>query len=1114
LQSKYVSGKTLPVVFMFSGQGSQYYHMGRELFEKNDIFKREMRLLDSLVADFLGESVLDRVYDRNRRKEDTFDCLRYTHPALFMQQYALARTLVKTGIKPDFVMGTSMGEFVSGAVSGTLSLGDSLRAVLQQAEHLEKYCPPGGMLTILHHPKLYDKTPLLRENSEMAGINFDSHFIVSGTPEGLKRISDFLWEKNIAYLLLPLGIAFHSSLIDSAGPWYKAFLRELSFNEPQIPFISCSRAGLLKEMPSDYLWEVAREAIRFQESVRNMETRGSYLWLDLGPSGTLANFVSYNLDKSSGSVYIPILTLFGNDIASFEKVKKHFSEQPVPVRGHVQTKGNRMKAYMFPGQGSQKKGMGDSLFDEFPEITAKADQILGYSIKELCLEDADNLLGRTDHTQPALYTVNALMWMRHTADKDEVPPDFMAGHSLGEYNALFAAGAFDFETGLSLVKERGRLMALARGGGMAAIVGSEEEKIQNILRKNNFTTLSMANYNSPLQIVISGPAADIEKAEPFFKDAGVKHYRTLKVSAAFHSPYMKDAAEEFARFAEQFAFETPTIPVIANVTAQPYGKGDVKELLVAQITSSVRWTDTILYLTEQGVTDFKSIGPGSVLPGLLRRIRIEDAEIRKSEGNALSPSGQATDNIPPARDNQPPATDRMPPTTGRITPESLGSRAFMEEYNLRYAYLTGAMFRGIASKELVIAMGKAGMMGYLGTGGMELNAIEDAIRDIRGALDGKPYGMNLLHNYYNPDAEEGLVDLYLKHDVAYVEAAAYMQMTPALVRYRLTGLGQDKDGRIMSSRKVMGKISRPEVAEAFLSPAPERIVRKLLEEERITREQADLSKRIPMADALCAEADSGGHTDGASAYALFPAVNRLRNDMMRKYGYEKQVFLGAAGGIGTPGSAGAAFIMGADFILTGSVNQCTVEAGTSDLVKDMLQEMNVQDTDYAPAGDMFETGAKVQVLRKSVFFPARANKLYDLYRQYNSVHEIDEKTKKQLQEKYFKRTFDEIWKETETFFSQRDPEQTKKAEKSPKHKMALIFRWYFGHTSRIANEGIEAEKVNFQVHTGPALGAFNQWVKGTDMENWRNRHVDQIAEKMMRETADLLNRRFTEMSLE
>ena len=232
---------------------------------------------------------------------------------------------------------------------------------------------------------------------------------------------------------------------------------------------------------------------------------------------------------------------------------------------------------------------------------------------------------------------------------------------------------------------------------------------------------------------------------------------------------------------------------------------------------------------------------------------------------------------------------------------------------------------------------------------------------------------------------------------------------------------------------------------------------------------------------------------------------------MEKYGYENQVFVGAAGGIGTPGSAAAAFVLGADFILTGSINQCTVEAGMSDVVKDMLQGMNVQDTDYAPAGDMFETGARVQVLRKGVFFPARANKLYDLYRYHNSVHEIDEKTKRQLQEKYFKRSFDEIWEETRTFFSQRDPEQIRRAEKSPKHKMALIFRWYFGHTTRIANEGIETEKVNFQVHTGPALGAFNQWVRGTDLEDWRNRHADQIGERLMQEASDLLNQRFAEM---
>ncbi|OQX23652.1 MAG: [acyl-carrier-protein] S-malonyltransferase [Desulfobacteraceae bacterium IS3] len=766
-----------------------------------------------------------------------------------------------------------------------------------------------------------------------------------------------------------------------------------------------------------------------------------------------------------------------------------------------------MLAIIFPGQGSQKKGMGESLFDSFPEITAAADDILGYSIKNLCLNDPDSLLAQTDYTQPALYTVNALMWIQYHSsimshDTQNVLPDFMAGHSLGEYNALLAAGVFDFKTGLRLVKERGRLMAQARGGAMAAVIGFPEDKIQHLLDAHNFTNLSMANYNSPLQIVLSGSAEDIENAEPVFKAAGVQHFRRLNVSAAFHSPYMKDAAEAYASFAEKFRFEAPRIPVISNVTAAPYRKEDVKSLLAAQIISPVRWTDTIQYLTKYGVTDFKEIGPGKVLMGLLRKIRTEEAEKQKAP-DAPSPAAKIEFLHSQTKSAQ-----------GMITPQNLGSRAFREEYNLKYAYLAGAMFRGISGKELVIAMGKAGMMGHLGTGGMELSQIESQLIDIQSELKEKPFGVNLLHHYYRPDAEERLVDLYLKYGISYVEAAAYMQMSPALVRYRLTGLRREPDGRIIAAHRVMGKLSRPEVAEAFLSPAPEPIVHKLLEQRKITREQAELSRRMPMADIICAEADSGGHTDGASAYAIFPALGRLRDEMMRKYGYEKQIFLGAAGGIGSPESAAAAFVLGADFILTGSINQCTAEAQTSDLVKDMLQQINVQDTDYAPAGDMFETGAKVQVLKKGVFFPARANKLYDLYRQYDSIEQIDEKTKKRLQEKYFKRNFNEIWQETKSFFLSRDPEQIKIAEKNPKHKMALIFRWYFGYSARAAIEGAESEKLNFQVHTGPALGAFNQWVKGSPLENWRSRHVSKIGEHLMHETAALLNRRFAEMRSE
>jgi trans-AT polyketide synthase/acyltransferase/oxidoreductase domain-containing protein len=241
-----------------------------------------------------------------------------------------------------------------------------------------------------------------------------------------------------------------------------------------------------------------------------------------------------------------------------------------------------------------------------------------------------------------------------------------------------------------------------------------------------------------------------------------------------------------------------------------------------------------------------------------------------------------------------------------------------------------------------------------------------------------------------------------------------------------------------------------------------------------------------------------------------PAMLHLRDEMMSRYSYRKKIRVGAAGGIGSPEAAAAAFIMGADFITTGSINQCTVEAGTSDSVKDMLQDMNVQDTAYAPAGDMFETGARVQVFRKGVFFPGRANKLYELYMRHNSLEEIDSQTRKQIEDKYFRRSFEDVWSETKSYYSRINPGFEKSAP-SPKQKMALIFRWYFIHTTRLAMRGTEDEKVNYQVHCGPALGSFNQWVKGTELESWRNRHVSDIGERIMKGAAAVLTKRYAEI---
>jgi len=1113
-----------PVVFMFPGQGSQYYHMGKELYQKHPVFRKQMEQLDGIIVDMTGESILHQLYDDKRKISDIFDCIRYTHPAIFMVEYALARVLTGSSPEPDIVMGSSLGEFTAAVLSGVITLEKAVEMVVKQAEIIAAHCPQddGGMLTIIHDPSLYRDTPLLHQHTDLAGINYNSHFVVSGKKQALNEIQHFLQEKDITFQLLPVSFAFHSRWIEPAELAYCSYLKGTRFHRPTRRFISCMTGREMDEIPAGYFWQIVRQPMVFQEALQNLEKIGNHIYIDLGPSGTMANFVKKGVAppthsrsaEPSTSIHFTIMTPFGSDLKRLEQLNRFFlSNRPVAVRKEEK----KMKAYLFPGQGSQRQGMGQELFDEFADLTRKADDILGYSIKTLCLEDPDGRLPQTQFTQPAVYVVNALSYLKKI--RTEPKPDFVLGHSVGEYDALFASGVVDFETGLKLVKKRGELMGQARGGGMAAVMGLTADKVEEILKENHLENLYIANYNSSYQIVISGLKAEIEKAEPVFMDSGATHYKILKVSGAFHTPYMADAGKKFKKFVKKFKFGEISIPIIANVTARPYKQEEIKDNIIRQITTPVNWMESIRYLLAKGVdiNDFHEISAVglSVVKALAIRINNEAGPLdlsreeareepgkpgEKEEEKIEKPKKIETKTLIESPGPQP-AHKKIEPALqgntgdGKITGESLGSEEFKRDYGLKYAYLTGGMYKGIASKEMVVRMGKAGMMGFFGTGGLELPEIERAVEYIRRELDnGQAYGMNLVSHPMAPAVEEEIVDLFLKNEINTIEAAAFLTITPALVKYRAKGLN-----------RIIAKISRPEVAEQFLSPAPERIVNKLVEAGKITPEEADSLKHLPMADDICVEADSGGHTDQGMPYALMPAMRKLRDEMMEKYNYSKPIRVGAAGGIGTPEAAAAAFILGADFILTGSINQCSVESGTSDAVKDLLQQINVQDTDYAPAGDMFELGAKVQVLKRGVFFPARANKLYELYRQYDSIDNIDEKTKKQLQERYFKRSFEEIYREVKSFYPAREIE---KAEQNPKHKMALIFRWYFGYGSQLALSGDPTDKVNYQVQCGPALGAFNQWVKGTPLEDWRNRHVDEMGLKLIRETAELLNQQF------
>ncbi|MSO49854.1 MAG: [acyl-carrier-protein] S-malonyltransferase [Acidobacteria bacterium] len=276
---------------------------------------------------------------------------------------------------------------------------------------------------------------------------------------------------------------------------------------------------------------------------------------------------------------------------------------------------------LFPGQGSQSKGMGAELFDRYPDWTAQADDVLGFSIRELCMDDPREELRRTQFTQPALFVVNALTY-RARMDDGKPAPDFVAGHSLGEFNALLAAGAYDFATGLAMVKRRGQIMGQVSGGGMAAVIGMEPAAIQAVLETTEAgRRLDVANFNSYDQTVIAGPQEDLAAVKEQFEAAGVRAYIPLNVSAPFHSRYMRAAEAEFSGFLAGIEFSRPGIPVISNVTGKPYDDTRVRETLSEQIGHSVRWLDSMECLLAQPEPTFEEVGLGTVLSKLVVQIK-------------------------------------------------------------------------------------------------------------------------------------------------------------------------------------------------------------------------------------------------------------------------------------------------------------------------------------------------------------------------------------------------------------------------------------------------------------------------------------------------------------
>jgi PfaD family protein len=433
-----------------------------------------------------------------------------------------------------------------------------------------------------------------------------------------------------------------------------------------------------------------------------------------------------------------------------------------------------------------------------------------------------------------------------------------------------------------------------------------------------------------------------------------------------------------------------------------------------------------------------------------------------------------------------------------VYPERLGDAGFLAAHGCRFAYVVGEMARGIATPRMVISAARQGMLGFHGSAGLPLAAIEAEIGEIKATLgDAANWGANLIAHVGDPEREMATADLFLRLGVRRISASAFLKLTPAVVKIAASGLRRTAEGAIERRNFVFAKVSRPEVAEAFLKPAPREVLEQLVGCGQLTAAEAELAALVPVASDITVESDSGGHTDNRPLSAIFPVILKLRDEIAARHGWSAPPRVGAAGGIGTPDALAAAFQLGAAYAVTGSINQSAVESGLSEAGKQMLAAAGVADVAMAPAADMFELGIKVQVLKRGSIFAARGNKLYELYRRYGSLEALPAAERSWLEQQVLRMPVEQAWAETKAYHARRSPEKVARAEADPQLKMALVCRRHLFLCSQWARQGEVERKADFQIWCGPAMGAFNDWVRGTFLEQPENRTVAQIGANLL-----------------
>ena len=379
-----------------------------------------------------------------------------------------------------------------------------------------------------------------------------------------------------------------------------------------------------------------------------------------------------------------------------------------------------------------------------------------------------------------------------------------------------------------------------------------------------------------------------------------------------------------------------------------------------------------------------------------------------------------------------------------ILPRINFKNTFTSRFNTKFPYMAGAMAKGISSKQMLTELSDSGFLGIFGSAGLSNEKIINTAKELKSNKIN--FGVNLINIPGNQENEINLILDLIKNGVDKISAGAYIKLTPGLVLFRVKGLKKDANGKIYIKNNLIAKLSRKEIAKRFMSPPPARIIKNLLDRKLITKEEALLAESIPMTSSIIAEADSGGHTDKQPAISLLPEILYLRDKMKNQYDKAISICIGLGGGIATPESALAAFSMGADFIVTGSINQSCIESGTSNPVREILSMISQSDFSLAPSADTFELGGRVQVVKKKTKFSSRAKFLEKMYHENSSLNDIKEEDKKFLEEKIFRKDLESEWQTTLDFF-QKKGKPINEDTLTEKQKMALLFKSYLGQSS-------------------------------------------------------------------